>query len=180
MFATPEHVSALNVSTLDTALQFAKISVDATERLFNLGIDAGREAANEAAKSSKAYGDVKSFQDLLASQSKVAEISVEKAVALSKTFYEVTQKAQKEVASIFESKLSEFSKALTSNLEIALQSAPVGADAAVSALKSSVAAGTAAFDSMTKAAKQAASMAEANVQAAVEAATPRAKAAKAK
>lgn len=180
MFATPEHVTALNASTLDAALQFARISIDTTERLFNLSIDAGRDVANDAAKASKSYGDVKTFQDLLASQSKVAEANVEKVVALSKTVYEVTQKAQKEVTSILESRITEFNKALTANIEQALKNAPAGADAAVSAIKSTVAASTAAFDSMAKAAKQAASVAEANVQAVVEVATPHAKASKSK
>ena len=180
MFATPEHLSAFNASSLDVALQFARISIDATERLFNAGIEAGREVSNEAAKVSALNGETKTFQDFIAFQSKTAEAGVEKALSLSKSFYDVAQQAQKEFSSVMETKVSEFNKVLNSSLDQALKSAPAGADAAVAAIKSTVAASAAAFDSISKAARQTASAAEANVQAVVESATPRAKAARAR
>jgi phasin family protein len=178
MFATPEHISAFNASTLDAALQLSRISIDATERMFSAGIEAGREVSNEAAKVSALNGETKTFQDFIATQSKTAEAGVEKAMALSKSFYDVAQHAQKEFASVMEVKVSEFNRVLNTSLDQALKSAPAGADAAVAAIKSTVAASAAAFESISKAARQTASAAEANVQAVVESATPRAKGAK--
>jgi phasin family protein len=180
MFATPDQVSALNASSIDAALQFARLSIDTTERLFNIGLEAGREATSEAANVSKWVGDGKSVQDFVANQSKSAEIGVEKAISISKNIYQVAQQAQRDVSSIIETQMAQINRLFSANLENALKNAPAGADAAIAAIKSTVAASTAAFDSMTKAAKQAASVAEANVHAAVEAAAPRAKTAKSK
>ena len=180
MSAIPEQVSALNASTLDAAVQLARISLDTTERLIKLGIDASREAANEAAKISQPSGEVTSLQDILTAQSKTAEGGVEKVVTLSKAFYEVAQQAQQEFTSVLEAKMAEFNKAFTASLDQALKSAPAGSEAAVAALKSTVAASVAAFQNVSSAAKQAARVAEANVHAVVESASQRAKPGKSK
>lgn len=180
MYATPENVSALNAAAIDAALRIARISVDATEQYFNVGIEAGKQAAGEAVKASRSAGEITSVKDLFAIQSKSAEQGVDKAIALSKSFMDVAQQAQKELTAVVEAKVAEFNKVFMVGVDQSLKNTVPGADAAIALFKSTAAASTAAFENLTKVAKQTASAAEAEIQAVTDAVVAKAKAGKVK
>lgn len=180
MFAVTENVAVFNTAALDTALRLARISLDTTEQFFNMGVDAGREVAGEAAKATQSTGQIATFKDLVAMQSKTAEKSVDKAITLSKSVMDLAQQAQKEYAAVIEAKIADWNKVFMAGVDQTLKTALPGADAALSALKSTAAAGTAAFDSLAKAARQTVSSAEADIQAATDAVVAKAKSAKGK
>ncbi len=102
-------------------------------------------------------------------QATLAQPSVEKAVAYSRSIYEIASQTQEEIGKIFEAQFAEANKSVTSALDKAVKNAPAGSDVAVAAVKSAIAAANSAYDSMTKAAKQVAEIAEANVAAATSA-----------
>lgn len=180
MFAAPENFSAFNATAMDAAMKFARISLQTTEQYFNMGVEAGREVAGEAAKATKSTGEMTSFKDFVAAQTKTAEKGVDKAITLSKSFMDVAQQAQKEYAAVLESKVAEMNKVFMAGMDQTLKTTIPGADAAIAAFKSTAAAGSAAFDNLAKMAKQTVSAAEAEVQAVTEAVVARAKSAKAK
>jgi adenine-specific DNA methylase len=94
---------------------------------------------------------------------------VEKAVAYSRSIYEIATQTQEELTKVFEAQYVEINKNVTSALDKAVKNAPAGSDVAVAAVKSAIAAANSAYDSMSKAAKQVAEIAEANVAAATSA-----------
>lgn len=180
MFAVPENVAAFNTTALETALKFARISLDTTEQFFNMGVEAGREAAGEAAKATQSTGQVATFKDFVAMQSKTAEKGVDKAITLSKSLMDVAQQAQKEYVAVIEARFAELNKVFMAGMDQTLKTTLPGADAALAAFKSSAAASTAAFDSLAKVAKQTVSTAEAEIQAATDAVVAKARSAKGK
>jgi phasin family protein len=123
----------------------------------------------DSVANAKALLAVKDVQQLVAMQATLAQPAVEKAVAYSRSVYEIATQTQEELSKVVESQFSEMNKTVATALDKAAKNAPAGSDVAVAAVKQAIAAANSAYDSMTKAAKQVAEIAEANVAAATSA-----------
>jgi phasin family protein len=166
MTTVNEQFSDLNKSTVDTAVKFARVSVDSAEQLFALNMAATESSLDDAAKNMLAMATVKDVQELNALRAKLAESSLEHAMGYSRTVYQLATNAQAMYSSLVEERVASFQDSLVDGLDKVAKSAPAGSDIAVAAMKSNLAAATAAMDSFTKAAKQVASYADAGVKAA--------------
>ncbi len=182
MFATPEQLASVNKANVETVLTLANTAFASAERLAALNLNTARSVLEDSVANAKALLGAKDLQQLVTLQSTLAQPAVEKAVAYSRSVYEISAQTQEEFSKVFESQFNELNKAVASALDKAAKSAPAGSDVAVAAVKSAIAAANSAYDSMSKAAKQVAEIAEANVAAAttatvkaVGAAAPKAK-----
>jgi hypothetical protein len=101
-------------------------------------------------------------------QSTLATPAIEKAIAYSKSVYEVASEANAELSKVAEKRVAEWNENFSALLDKAVKNAPAGSDVAVAAVKSMMAAANSAYDNMNKVAKQATEIAEANVAAATE------------
>jgi hypothetical protein len=99
-------------------------------------------------------------QEVISLQATLAQPSVEKAVAYSRSVYEIAAQTQEEFSKLVEAQFAEVNKNVASSLDKAAKSAPAGSDVAVAAVKSAIAAANSAYDTMSKAAKQVAEIAE--------------------
>ncbi len=168
-FATPEQFAAANKANVETLLTVANTAFASAERLAALNLNTARTVLEDSVASAKALMAVKDVQELMGLQASLAQPAVEKAVAYSRSVYEIATQTQEELAKVFEGQVAEVNKTVASALDKAAKSAPAGSDVAVAAVKSAIAAANSAYDSMTKAAKQVAEIAEANVAAATSA-----------
>ncbi len=168
-FATPEQFAAANKANVETLLTVANTAFASAERLAALNLNTARSLLEDSVSNVKAMMAVKDPQGLVALQASLAQPAVEKAVAYSRSVYEIATQTQEELAKVFDSQVSEMNKTVVSALDKAVKSAPAGSDVAVAAVKQAIAAANSAYDSMTKAAKQVAEIAEANVAAATSA-----------
>ncbi|WP_137935704.1 phasin family protein [Chitinivorax sp. B] len=166
MFNTPEHLSEFASINTETLLRLAQLSLDSSERLTKVNLDATKHALENAAENAKALVAVKDLQEAIALRNKMAETASEQVLSYTRSVYEIASQAQSELSKLVEERLTSFNKGLVTSIDKAAKSAPAGADVAVAALKSTVAATAAAVDSMTKAAKQVADFADASVKAA--------------
>jgi phasin family protein len=169
MYTTPEQIAAASKSNVESLLTLANTAFASAERLAALNLNTARNLLEDTVTNAKALMGAKDIQDLLNIQSTLAQPSVEKAVAYSRSIYEIATQTQEELTKIFEAQFAEANKSMTSALDKAVKNAPAGSDVAVAAVKSAIAAANSAYDSMTKAAKQVAEIAEANVAAATSA-----------
>ena len=179
MYVTPEQIAAANKTSIDAVLSLAGNQFAAFERLLTLNADAVKNAFEDALANTRALTSAKDAQEFINLQSSFAQPAFEKAIAWSKSVYEVTAQANAEMTKSAEGRASEWNQGLVSMLDKAAKSAPGGSDVAVSAVKQMIAAANSAYDSFTKAAKQATEIAEANVAAATETVKGMAKAKKA-
>jgi hypothetical protein len=115
----------------------------------------------------------------VALQNSFAQPAMEKAIAYSKSVYEVATEANAELSKVAERRAAEWNEGFVSLLDKVSKNAPAGSDVAVAAIKSMLAASNSAYDNFTKVAKQATEIAEANVSAATETVKGLAKAKKA-
>ena len=117
----------------------------------------------------KAMLGAKDAQEFFAVQASIAQPGIEKAVAYSRSVYEISAQSKEEISKLIEAQFGDFQKQIVGLLEKATKNAPAGSEVAVNAVKSAIAAATTAFDNMNKAAKQVADIAETNVAAATNA-----------
>ena len=169
MTTTPEQIVAANKANVETLLTLANTAFASAERIAALNLNTARAVLEDTVASAKALMAAKDVQELVALQTSLAQPVVEKAVAYSRSVYEISAQTQEEFAKVLESQFAEFQKSVAGLLDKAAKSAPAGSDVAVAAVKSAIAAANSAFDSMNKAAKQVAEIAEANVAAATNA-----------
>ena len=101
-------------------------------------------------------------------QSTFAQPAIEKAIAYSKSVYEVATQTNTDLTKATERRVTEWNENFVSMLDKAAKNAPAGSDVAVSAVKQMLAAANSAYDNFNKVAKQATEIAEANVAAASE------------
>ena len=166
MTTAQQQFADFTTEQVEIAMRFARISLDSTERLVKLQLDAAKNALEENAKNAKAVIGVKDIQDAMALRQKISESTLDNAVAYSRSLYEVSSQAQSEISQLFEERTTAFNKNVVSGLDRFVKSAPAGADVAVAAVKSTVQATAAAVDSLTKAAKQVTDFADASLKAA--------------
>jgi phasin family protein len=166
MNVTTEQFATANKATVETLLTVANTAFASAERLAALNLNTARAMLEDSVANAKALLGVKDVQQLIAMQTTLAQPAVEKAVAYSRSVYEIATQTQEELTKVVEGQFSEINKNVSVALDKAVKNAPAGSDVAVAAVKSAIAAANSAYDSMTKAAKQVAEIAEANVAAA--------------
>jgi phasin family protein len=168
MYVTPEQIQATNKATVETFLAVANAQFAALEKLANISAGAVRGAFEDSMANTRALIGAKDVQEFVALQNSFAQPAVEKAIAYSRSVYEVATQTNSELAKVAERRVSEWNENLVTLLDKVSKNAPAGSDVAVAAVKSMLAAANSAYDNMNKVAKQATEMAEANVTAATE------------
>jgi phasin family protein len=169
MYTTPEQLAGANKANVETLLTVANTAFASAERLAALNLNTARTLLEESVNNAKSLLAAKDVQELVSMQAALAQPAFEKAVAYSRSIYEIATQTQDEFSKILDSQYVEINKNVTSALDKAVKNAPAGSDVAVAAVKSAIAAANSAYETMNKAAKQVAEMAEANVAAATSA-----------
>lgn len=169
MFTAPTQFATANKANIEALLTLANTAFASAERIAALNLNTARTLLEDGVNNTKALLGAKDVQELISLQSTLTQPSVEKAVAYSRSVYEIATQTQEEISKVVEAQFSEANKTVASALDKAAKNAPAGSDVAVAAVKSAIAAANSAYDSLTKAAKQVAEMTEANVAAATNA-----------
>ena len=154
MFTTPEQFAAANKATVDSLLAVANTALASAERIAALNLNTARSVMEDSVSGAKALMGAKDVQEAMSIQASLTQPNVEKAVAYSRSVYEISAQTQEEMSKMVEGQFSEFQKTVATLLDKAAKSAPAGSDVAVAAVKSAIAAANSAFDNMNKAAKQ--------------------------
>ncbi|MGB4064525.1 MAG: phasin family protein [Azonexus sp.] len=169
MSINPEQFAAANKAAVDSLLSVANTALASAERIASLNLETARSVLEDSVSNAKALMGAKDPQEAMSIQASLAQPSVEKAVAYSKSVYEISTETQEQLAKMVEAQFGDFQKNVASMLEKAAKSAPAGSDVAVAAVQSAIAAANSAFDNMRKTAKQVTEMAQTNMAAATSA-----------
>lgn len=161
-------VSAAGKTAVESSMKIAKTVFDSAERLVVLNLNTGRAALEESSANLKALLAVKTPEEFLALQTRFAQPLATKTVAYYRNCYEIIAQSIEDVAKPLEAHMVETNKFVAAELEKAAKSAPVGSEAALAAVKSTIAAANSTYDQVSKATRQVAEMAEANMAAATD------------
>jgi phasin family protein len=166
MYVTPEQIVANSKVGVEALLAIANSNFATYEKLAALNFNATKAAFEESMNHTKALLNAKDIQEIVNLNVAAAQPSLDKAIAYSRSVYELATQQQAEVTRLFEGQAGEYNKTIVGFLDKFAKNAPAGSDVAVAAVKSALAAANSAYDSFTKVAKQATEIAEANVAAA--------------
>jgi len=159
---TPEQIATTNKAGIQAILGLAHTQFAAFERLSALYFNTTKAAFEEGVGHAKALLNAKDPQEYLNLNAAATQPTMEKAIAYSRSVYEVAAQTNGELAKFLEAQAAEFNKNLVGLLDKVSKNAPAGSDVAVQAVKSALAAANTAYDSFNKVAKQATEIAEAN------------------
>lgn len=168
MYVTPEQIQAAGKANVETMLSLAATQFAAIEKLATLNANAVKSAFEDSVNNTRALFGAKDVQEFINLQNTLATPALEKAIAYSKSVYEVATETNAELSKVAEKRVAEWNENFSTLLDQAAKNAPAGSDVAVAAVKSMIAAANSAYDNMSKVAKQANEIAEANVAAATE------------
>jgi len=169
MYTVPEQLASSNKANIEALLTIANTAFASAERLAALNLNTARSILEDSVTTAKTLLGAKDVQELVGLQATLSQPALEKAVAYSRSLYEIATQTQEELTKVVEAQYSDINKNVSTALDKAVKNAPAGSDVAVAAVKSALAAANSAYDSVTKAAKQVAEIAEANVAAATNA-----------
>jgi phasin family protein len=171
MFVTPDQIAANSKAGAEALLALANANFSACEKFATLNFNAGKSAFEDGVNHAKSLLAAKDLQEAVNLNVAAAQPAVDKAVAYSRSVYELAAQSQAEMTRFVESQAGELNKSLVGLLDKFAKNAPAGSDVAVAAVKSALAAANSAYDGFAKAAKQATEIAEANIAAATAAVT---------
>ena len=168
MYVTPEQIQAAQKANVEALLAVANAQFAAFEKLANIHAGAVKSVFEDSMANTRALLGAKDVQEFVTLQNSFAQPAIEKAIAYSKSLYEVATEANSELTRVTERRVAEWNENFVSLLDKVSKNAPAGSDVAVAAVKSMLAAANSAYDNMNKVARQATEIAEANVAAATE------------
>jgi len=160
-----EQFAAANKAAVDSLLAVANTALASAERIAALNLNAARSAVEDSANNVKTVLAAKNPQEALAAQSTLAQPAIEKAVAYSRSVYEITAEAQKELAKLAEANFGSLQKSFAGLLENAAKAAPAGSESAFAAFQNALTATNSAFGNFNALAKQFADAAQSNLNA---------------
>jgi len=168
MYVTPEQIQAAQKANVEALLNVANFQFSTLEKLASLNANAVKAAFEDSVTNTRALMGAKDVQEFTSLQSTLTQPTLEKAIAWSKSVYEVATSANAELSKLAEQRTAEWNENFAGMLEKATKNAPAGSDVAVAAMKQMLTAANSAYDNLNKVAKQATEMAEANVTAATD------------
>lgn len=163
MIKPNEQFAAANKAAVDSLLTIANLSLAGAERLAALNLNTARAFLADGSANVGALLAVKDVQGFVALQGALAKPAVEKAMAYSKSVYEILDESTKGLTQIAEGQAAEAKKTFSAAVEQSLKAAPAGSETMVAAVKSALAQADSAFETMAQSAKQAKATIEANV-----------------
>jgi phasin family protein len=167
MYPSTEQIVAANKAATDLVISIANIQVAALERFSALTFNATKTVCEDGMEQAKTLMGARNAQELISLNSAVAQPSLEKAIAYSRSMYDVALQAQREMTKVLEAHAGEVSKGILGSLDKrTMATTPVFSAAA--AVKSALAAAGSAYDSLSKISKQASELTEANFTAAIQ------------
>ena len=165
MSINPEQFAAANKATVDSLLSVANTALASAERIAALNLNTARAALEDTVSGVKSVMGAKDPKEALAAQTALAQPAVDKAVAYSRSVYEITAQTQQDLAKMVEAQFGDFQKSMADMVAKATKSAPAGSEGAVAAIQSAIAAANSAFGNMSTIAKQFTDAAQANMAA---------------
>jgi phasin family protein len=138
------------------------------ERFSALTFNATKTVCEGGMEQAKALMGAKNGQELISMNSAVAQPSLEKAIAYSRSMYDVALQAQREMTKVLEAHAGEISKSVLESLDRRALAKTPGSSPAAAAVKSALAAAGSAYDSLSKISKQASELTDANFTAAIQ------------
>ena len=170
MNASHEKITASQKAAVETSLNVVKTMFDSAERLVVLNLNTARAILEDGSANLMSLLSAKNPEELIALQTGFTQPAAAKTVAYYRSCYDIVAQTLETIAKPYEVQFAEANKLVAAELEKAAKASPIGSEAALAAVKSTIAAANSTYDQVTKASRQVVEMTEANLVAATDAA----------
>ncbi|MFZ9346175.1 MAG: phasin family protein [Burkholderiaceae bacterium] len=171
LYPTPENLSEAQKQNIEAMMKLSQKAFEGIEKMVDLQLNAARASLQETSEKFKALMSVKDASDVMNINKNLATPSAEKALAYSRTIYDIASQTSGEVQRLIDAQIAEANKKLVDALDEFAKSAPAGSESVVAMMKSSLTAANSAYETANKAARQVVEMAERNMRAATQGGT---------
>ncbi len=130
-----EQLAAASKSTVDTLMSAAHTGFATTERLVALNFETIREVLDDGTQNARALLATKTPQETASLYGALANTAVDRAVAYSRSVFEIAGAAANELGGLFQSQCAELNKAVLEVGQNAAKSSPFGSDLAQAAVR---------------------------------------------
>jgi phasin family protein len=161
-----EQLAAAQKANAEVMTTLMRSALEGVQKLAEMNMAATRDFFNATVANTSTLMAAKDPNEVAQLQQSLARPNMEKMMSYSRGVYELMADMQKQVASVVESQVSQFSKTASTAIDKTKGSAPVGGDVFAAAMKSMLDASNKAYENMNAMAKQMADIAEANMSAA--------------
>ncbi len=168
-FNTDDLIAA-NSAALAHFQSVANTALAAVESLAALNLGFARDSLETSAKNSQSALSAKNPQEFAALQAKAAQPAAENLMTYTRTVFEISSGAAKEIADQIKSQFDQLNKAAQENALSAAKNSPFGSDMALAAVKQALETGNTVYANLQNASKQATELAQANIEKATTAA----------
>jgi phasin family protein len=168
LYPTPENLSEAQKQNIEAMMKLSQKAFEGIEKMVDLQLNAARASLQETSEKFKALMSVKDASDVMNINKNLATPSAEKALAYSRTIYDIASQTSGEVQRLIDAQIAEANKKLVDALDEFAKSAPAGSESVVAMMKSSLTAANSAYETANKAARQVVEMAERNMRAATQ------------
>jgi phasin family protein len=110
MFTKPEQFAAANKASVDAMLTLANTALASAERIAALNLNTARSMLEDGVSNAKAMLGAKNAQELFSVQASLAQPNLEKAVAYTRSVYEISAQSKEEISKLLEAQFSDFQK----------------------------------------------------------------------
>jgi phasin family protein len=110
MFTTPEQFAAANKASVDAMLTLANTALASAERIAALNLNTARSMLEDGVANAKAMLGAKDAQEFFSVQASLAQPSLEKAVAYTRSVYEISAQSKEEISKLLEAQFADFQK----------------------------------------------------------------------
>lgn len=169
IYPTPENLSDAQKQNIEAMMKLSQKAFEGIEKMVDLQLNAARSSLQETAERFKALMSVKDAQEMVNVNKDMATPNAEKALAYSRTIYDIASQTSGEVQRLIDAQIADANKKLVDALDDFAKTAPAGSESIVAMMKSSLTAANSAYETANKAARQVVDMAERNMRAATEA-----------
>ena len=133
----PEQIAAAQKANLDTSLGLVNTALEGFQKLVELNLQAARSAFAEARDNVRNAPSVKDPQERAALQTHLVQPTAEIVQSYSRQALAIVTATQTEFAKVAQAQYETYNRGVQTLADHVAQSAPVGSEAAVAALKSS-------------------------------------------
>jgi phasin family protein len=166
MFTSFKNFTADNTLHVEASLALVNTAFDSSERFTALNLNAARSLFAQSVANIKALQGSKDIKSFVSLQSVQARPNIDAAIAYSHGLYAIASEAKEETSKIVGLQLADVSAEVSGIVDKALNSAPVGSETAVAAIRTAIDSANSAYERVNKVVTQVAEIAEANVSAA--------------
>ena len=158
-----EQLAAWQKAALESTLTYAQASIASAEQLLKLNLDAARNSLEQVGKNTRELLAISDPQELVQLRAKIVQANMQQSASYAQNIYEIVSQTQALLTKLGEEQYSRLNQEASAGAEQLSKDVP-GADAAATAVKSTLAAANAMMENLNRATKQFAELSEANIK----------------